>query len=203
MDYYMNENNVVTRLVEEWKEHSKLIIAYDFDSTVFDYNTKGYKYDDVIELLQECNGLGAYYVCFTSCNEDRYKFIKDFLQENMIPCDKINENIDIIPFTGRKIYYNILLDDRSGLKSAYDCLRKALGTIYLEKIIEIYKRKSSNKKNIQFALSLLSKFKLNAVLEILDERLEKLYRRDLIFNSSKQIEMLENIIEYIIEVRNQ
>jgi len=36
---------------------------------------------------------------------------------------------DYIPFKGKKLYYNILLDDRAGLSSAYYCLRQALNRI--------------------------------------------------------------------------
>jgi molybdopterin/thiamine biosynthesis adenylyltransferase len=52
-------------------------------------------------------------------------------QENDIPFDKINENMDFIPFTGRKLYANIYLDDRAGLSAAYNILSKTLELIKL------------------------------------------------------------------------
>jgi hypothetical protein len=193
-DFYLNDNNVVNRLVEEWNKYGKIIIAYDFDNTVYDYNNKGYTYNYVIELLQECSELGAYYVVFTSCEEDKFSFIKEYLKEKKIPFDKINENIDMIPFKGRKIYYNILLDDRAGLKSAHDNLRITLGNIYLDKAITEY---DNSLLSFDTIIKQLNKYKINTMIEVATQRLERLYRRDLIFNSSKKIQMLEIICKLL------
>ena len=47
-----------------------------------------------------------------------------YLSANDIPYDTINE--DIISFGGRKVYYNLLLDDRAGLREVYDLLTRFL-----------------------------------------------------------------------------
>jgi hydroxymethylpyrimidine pyrophosphatase-like HAD family hydrolase len=125
-DIYLNDENVIARLVKEWTEHKKLIIAVDFDSTIYDYFGEGLKFDKVINLLKECQEFGAYLVIFTSRNESEYDIIQKYLNKIHLSCDKINENIDCVPFNGRKIYYNILLDDRAGLSSAYHSLKQAL-----------------------------------------------------------------------------
>lgn len=129
MDYYLDENNVVDRLVAEWQRYGKIIIAYDFDDTVYDYHKKDRQYNDVITLLKECGLVGAYFIVFTCCGEDDYDKIKDYLSQLDIPYDAINDNLEFVKFKGRKIYYNILLDDRAGLPSAYKCLKKALKII--------------------------------------------------------------------------
>jgi len=134
MDYYLNNENVINRLIEEWKKYGKIIIAYDFDDTVFDFWKKGRTYTDVISLLQRYDKAGAYFVVFTCCGEDEYGKIKDYLYSNNIPFDRINNNFDFIKFTGRKIYYNIMLDDRSGLQSSYECLLNAVEQIERENI---------------------------------------------------------------------
>ena len=126
MDYYLNYEDCINRLVDEWRLHKKIIIAFDYDDTVFDFHNKGRKYNNVISLLKRCNFAGAYFIVFTCCGEDQYDEIYEYLEKNDIPCDKINENMDFIKFTGRKIYYNILLDDRAGLESAYDVLTEAV-----------------------------------------------------------------------------
>lgn len=126
MDYFLDDSNIITRLVNEWNKHGELIIAYDYDSTVFDYGDKGRKFNDVISLLQKCKMVGAKFIVFTCCGEEKYESIKKYLINNNIPFDKINENIEGLDFGGRKIYYNILLDDRAGLSSAYNCLLKAI-----------------------------------------------------------------------------
>lgn len=143
-DYFLNDNNCIDRLVEEYKKYGQLIVAYDFDNTVFDYYQKGTTFNDVIELLKECKRQGFYLIVFTSCGEERFPEIKKYLGEKEIPYDSINETPDFIPFKGRKVYYNILLDDRAGLKSAYDQLWEAIFKIrgiknekYLQTLEEI------------------------------------------------------------------
>jgi hypothetical protein len=128
MDYYLSDGNAEDRLFEEWKKYGKIIIAYDFDDTVYDFHKKGRKYFDVINLLQECYEY-ANLIVFTCCGENEYPKIKTYLNENKIPFDKINENMDFIKFTGRKIYYNIMLDDRAGLSSSYKVLKNTLKKI--------------------------------------------------------------------------
>jgi hypothetical protein len=120
--HYMNFLNCVNRLVEEWTEHEELIVAYDFDNTVSDYHGAGHDYTDVIRLLRSVKNTGAYLIVFTAAEEERYDEIRTFLEENDIPYDSINENKPGLPFKGRKLYYNILLDDRAGLESAYQSL---------------------------------------------------------------------------------
>lgn len=133
MDYYLDNNNVTQRLIDEWKQYGKIIVAYDYDDTVYDYWKKGRTYDNVINLLRKCREYGAYFIVFTACGKDQENDIKQYLTDNDIPFDKINENMDFINFTGRKVYYNILLDDRAGLQSAYDCLNTALTILKCEK----------------------------------------------------------------------
>lgn len=124
--YYMNHVHVASRLFKEWNEHGQLIIAYDFDNTVFDYHGEGHNYDEVVKLLRQCKEVGAYLIVFTAAEEERYDQIGRFLSDLDIPYDAINENMPGLPFKGRKIYYNVLLDDRAGLESAYQALKTAM-----------------------------------------------------------------------------
>ena len=128
MDFFLNNGNVTERLINEWRKHGKIIIAYDFDNTVFDYTGVGATFHDVVSLLQECRKY-AHFIVFTSCEDKKLPMIEKYLKDNEIPFDTINENLPFIPFTGRKVYYNILLDDRAGLSSAYEALKEALGVI--------------------------------------------------------------------------
>tara|TARA_R110001606_G_scaffold153409_1_gene294536 strand:+ start:1335 stop:1742 length:408 start_codon:yes stop_codon:yes gene_type:complete len=127
-DPFLLSSIVVKRLTEEWIEHGGLIIAYDFDNTVFDFHNKGYTFDGVIRLLRQCEELGCKFICFTARSKDNYKEVEDHILENNIPCDGIN--IDILDFGDvRKPYYNILLDDRAGLRSSMQDLESAYCTI--------------------------------------------------------------------------
>jgi MoaA/NifB/PqqE/SkfB family radical SAM enzyme len=136
-DFFLDDKNCVDRLFDEWKKYGQLIVAYDFDHTVFDYSGKGYNYDAVIALIRECKKLGFHLTVFTSCNEDRIPEIISYLNSNEIPFDGINETPDYIPFRGRKIYYNILLDDRSGLSAAFNQLWEVIYKIRAHKNMEL------------------------------------------------------------------
>lgn len=127
MDFYLNDENVIARLVTEWKQYNNLVIAYDYDNTVYDYHKKGETYDDVINLLRGCKEFGAHLVVFTACPDEQFPEIREYLTTNNIPFDAINESPKFVPVVGgKKIYFNILLDDRAGLSSAFCCLGKAL-----------------------------------------------------------------------------
>jgi hypothetical protein len=123
-DFYLDEENAYKRLKEEYEKYHTLIVSYDFDNTVFDYNKKGIKFQNVIDLLRVCKEIGCYLSVFTSDGDDRIPEIKEYLEKNNIPYDAINENHKDIKFIGRKIYYNVLLDDRAGLSSAYRILSR-------------------------------------------------------------------------------
>lgn len=129
MDYFLNDTHCVERLVTEYKKYGNLIVAFDYDNTIFDYYKMGESFNNVIELLQECKKLNFHLICFTSCDGDRFPEIIDYMNKNNIPFDGINETPDFIPFKGRKVYYNILLDDRAGLSASYDILWKVIYTI--------------------------------------------------------------------------
>jgi len=129
MDYFLDDQNCVDRLFEEWKKYGSIIVAFDYDNTVYDYYKRGDKFTDVIELLRECHKMKFHLTVFTSCNDDRFPEIKSYLDLMEIPFNAINETPDFIPFKGRKVYFNILLDDRAGLKSAYDILWKLIYNI--------------------------------------------------------------------------
>ncbi|MEG1311996.1 MAG: hypothetical protein RR942_01195 [Romboutsia sp.] len=132
MDYFLNSDNVYERLKSEYNKHGKLIVAVDFDDTLYDFHNKGRSYDDVIGLLR---GLKehVYIIIYTASKKERYPEIKRYLKENQIPFDTINENIkDINVPKGGKLYYNILLDDRAGLKESYEILNRFSKNVILE-----------------------------------------------------------------------
>lgn len=145
-DRYLSDKECVTRLLGEWNIHGNLIVAYDFDNTVYDYHKRGDKFEKVIGLIQKCKKLGCTVIVFTSCDEGRFQEIRKFLKDHDIPFDGINENAQSVPFTGRKIYYNILLDDRAGLSASYNQLVEVLEMVELNRNEEAIK----NKQDIDF-----------------------------------------------------
>lgn len=142
IDEYLDKEKSYQRLKREFAEHGKLIIAYDLDNTVFDYHNENCSYEMVKKLIKKYKNY-AYFIVFTSSNPDRYDEIRKILDQENLPYDSINEDAPFIPFKGKKVYYNILLDDRAGLLQTYN----ELARLYNEVIIGIERRKKEIKEN--------------------------------------------------------
>jgi len=149
-DPYFNSNRCFDRLYKEYKKHKKIIIAVDFDESVFDFKNKGDTYNKVISLLKECQKLNFYICIFTASKPERYNMMKDYMEDIGIKIDSININpiyaasSALIPLpygNNGKMYYNILLDDKAGLKQSYDILSRLIKVIKVENLIDkIYKK---------------------------------------------------------------
>jgi DNA-binding LacI/PurR family transcriptional regulator len=124
MDFYLKNENTFERLFKEYKVYNSLVVAFDFDNTVYDFHQVGLDFKDVIKLLQNLKKIGCYLIVFTSTDDE--DFVKRYCKEKEIPFDAINENPPFFKSKSRKIYYNILLDDRAGLREAYDHLEKLI-----------------------------------------------------------------------------
>lgn len=70
-------------------------------------------------------------ILFTGNEGEQLEIIKKDLNKRNIPFDLINENPIM---KTRKPYYNILLDDRAGLKESYTFLNKLINEIQTKKI---------------------------------------------------------------------
>lgn len=129
-DPYLSQHRAIARLLEEYERYGRLIIAFDFDDTVFDTHENNWTYCNVSALLREIKKLDcAYIICWTASLPERYPFIRDYLNEHNIPFDAINENAPGIEDKGKKIYANIYLDDRAGLPAAYEALGYVINII--------------------------------------------------------------------------
>lgn len=134
MDAYFDTTRAVNRLFQEWQKHPRLIIACDFDDTVYDTHDNGFKFDEVISLLKECKKLDFYVVMFTASKVERYPMIREHMTNLGIEIDGINKNVIELPFGNNgKIYANIFLDDRAGLFQAATTLLNLINKIKAEK----------------------------------------------------------------------
>ena len=128
IDPFTHKEMVKKRWKTELEKYGKLIIAFDFDYTVHNYREEdNFAYDVVMQLLRDWRPY-AHFVVFTASPEERYPYIKNYLKENNIPYDKINEDILERNYT-RKIYYNVFLDDRAGLGETVEILTEILEEI--------------------------------------------------------------------------
>jgi len=133
-DPFLDQNNAEERLLHEYHEHGKLIVAFDFDDTVYDYHDKGRTYRTVLDLLKACQRHGFILTLFTDLYGDKRNVALKYLNENGITPDYINETPEFLPFGhAGKPYYNILLDDRAGLDSAFRILSSVVSHIESQK----------------------------------------------------------------------
>lgn len=120
------EFDFYNRLKQDYLVHKSLFVAFDYDNTVFDFHNQGINYDEIIEILRICKSLGFTLILFTGNEGEKLEVIKQDLKNRKIPFDLINEN----PLMKtRKPYYNILLDDRAGLKESYNNLKRLIDEI--------------------------------------------------------------------------
>lgn len=129
LDPYSHTKNCVDRLILQYHQTPRLILAVDCDETVYDFHQKGYHFPQAIDLLKRAQALGFYIVIFTASSPARYQFMRDYLELHGIRVDSINTNpISELSYglDRAKIFYNILLDDRAGLGQAMEILDQLL-----------------------------------------------------------------------------
>jgi hypothetical protein len=130
----MRDLVAIERLMKEYHTHKKLIVAVDFDDTVYDFHNAGYSYHRVLNVVRDAQALGFFIVVFTGSHPDSWPMQRTYLAERGIKVDSINENPLPLPFGNHgKIYYNILLDDRAGLGQAVLTLETVIRYIQMEK----------------------------------------------------------------------
>lgn len=123
-----NKDSCKDRLYNEYLEHSKLIVAFDFDNTIYDYHHTGGNYDCIVELLKRCGELGFELVLLTT-EEDPIKLSNKFQYARKVIGYPILVNTSSIFSNASKPYYNILLDDRAGLEESFEVLNYVINKI--------------------------------------------------------------------------
>lgn len=124
-----NKENCKKRLLEEYKKYGKLIVAFDYDNTIYDYHNNGGDYSEVIELLKDCSKLGFELILFTT--EEDYDNLLDKIHkvDSILGTFNYRVNRSSIFSKAQKPYYNILLDDRAGLEESYEILKYVVDEI--------------------------------------------------------------------------
>jgi hypothetical protein len=123
-DRYFSTAQSIKRLMSQYKEHGKLIIAFDFDDTVFDYRQKGDTFHKIHRLLREAKKRGYTLILFT-CREGMAQVLASkWCFSNGFGPDYLNDSP--VGNGGTKPYYNLLLDDKAGLRQASFILEQFL-----------------------------------------------------------------------------
>lgn len=125
MIHSLNTEGASKRLIKEYETHGKLVVGFDFDNTIFDVHNAGINCSEIINILQECKKLGFTLCLYTAeLREDWLKWKVGYCKHFGIEPDYVNES-PLIPGT-KKPFFNILLDDRAGLESAFQSLKEVI-----------------------------------------------------------------------------
>lgn len=126
-DGWFANTRFVETLINDYKEHGNIIVAFDFDDTV-EPSKPDIDCTPIVKLLQVCSELGFTMICYTArtLNSD-INHVRETCNRLHIKCDYINEDCDAVKREreyehANKICYNIFLDDRAGLISAFEIL---------------------------------------------------------------------------------
>ena len=136
---------LLENLQKQYSKYNQLIIAYDFDDTVREWNPDNPyegvvgRHKDVVKLLQRAKEKinNAKFICYTARDHNNpltIEYITQFCKENNIPLDTINENIITWYEYPSKLFYNIFLDDKAGLETAVYVLENFIDSLATEKI---------------------------------------------------------------------
>lgn len=131
MDKYLSTDAQLERLKNEYIEHGRLIVAFDFDDTVCTYNkanpeptAERPENEKLCTLLRKLYSK-CYLILWTCRSDDRLKEAIHWLHNHNVKYDSVNIN-PFVDFGGPKLYANILLDDRAGLTAAYEVMIRFL-----------------------------------------------------------------------------
>lgn len=125
-NHSFNQQACAERLLNEYRKYDRLIVGIDFDNTIKPIDPNN-SCNDVITLLQRCSQDSKIVLCLWSISTN-----KDEEKSKLDHCAKIGIKIDYVgssPYqigSGPKQFFNVLLDDRAGLESAYYNLKYVL-----------------------------------------------------------------------------
>lgn len=122
-----NEERCARRLLWEYQHYDHIIVGIDFDNTIKPVKSDS-SCEEILELLRRCSNDPKIILClWTICpdGEGQKKF--EYCKSQGIKIDYLNESPFLIgEWKGKKQYFNVLLDDRAGLESAYNNLKYVL-----------------------------------------------------------------------------
>jgi len=123
----INKYPDVERLVNEWVEHDKIVLAVDYDDTIFPWKHRTQEEcDKTLRLVKWVQITGAYIMIHTASDSNRHVEIKEYCKSKGLIVDSINTNpIKLSYGNSGKPYYNWQLCDRSGLEYSEEILELA------------------------------------------------------------------------------
>ena len=111
-----------TKLKDVYDTHGNIILAVDFDDTIYDWKSVGLSCDYVVDLVKRCQEkLNAKVMLFTCRTDHLLDFAHRHCEEVGLKLWASNHNPDHGHTMG-KPFYNVLLDDKACLEQVCDVL---------------------------------------------------------------------------------
>lgn len=119
---FVQDNKLATsRLIKEYEAHNNIIIGVDFDDTLFDTHDRKLQHISfLVGLLSQLQKDFNCTLCVWTANVDE-QLVRSTWATLGLTIDYYNES-PLKKFNKVKPYFNILLDDRAGLDSAFRTL---------------------------------------------------------------------------------
>lgn len=132
MDKYLKPGSAYERLLAEYRKYGSLIVAVDYDDTLFDFHKTGDSYELVQQLVRDLHSIGCKIIIWSG--SENITDMSSYLGEKNIPFDLINENLKVndkwaAGKDSRKVYANVYIDDRGGLEQVYRDLTKLINEV--------------------------------------------------------------------------
>ncbi len=120
------------RLKDLYKEHGNIVVAFDFDETLYPYSGK-YKTEEVFDLALRCQASKVCSLILFTCREDEklYEALR-YCNDRKLYFHEVNESVTP-GFFSRKPFFNILIDDKAGLPYTYQILSQFLDWLESER----------------------------------------------------------------------
>ncbi len=120
------------RLIDEWREHGRLILALDYDDSAFPYKTAtGEECLELIEYLRSIQDK-LWIIIWTASKPERYEEIRNYCSS--VGLEIVGVNTAALPNlkfgTESKPYFNLLIDDRAGKELAIQQLKTAYKEVF-------------------------------------------------------------------------
>lgn len=136
LNTYFETRACIDRLLRQYKDHPRLIIAIDFDDTIFDINFSGKPSQTILNIIKRCQKHNFYITIYTAREAKDFFFIAEYMSLQGIIIDSINANpIPLQHGNSGKMYYNLLLDDKAGLGQAYLILDTLLAQLEINNYV--------------------------------------------------------------------
>lgn len=116
---FISNNKLASlRLIDEYEKHSNIIIGVDFDDTINDTFNRGHvNIPELVSMLKDLQTTFNCTLCVWTANINE-ELVRTTWANLGLTIDYYNES-PLKLFNPAKPYFNILLDDRAGLDSAF------------------------------------------------------------------------------------